>query len=363
MTHWIKTYFLLLLGSISLVSAHPCLAAEQSIKPLHIKIGEQAKASSFKIHNSNLVNNNRAPSGIKQSQCIETTPEKQNQYKKLADSIKLYMNVNNRNPMIVDAIYNASAQASIDFELMLVKAMIESNLGQNVMAENSSARGLYQFIDSTWLVLLHRHADRIGQIEISKSLYTDKNKRVLMIRGGSQFTKDALLNLRHDLHIASLIKAYQTKEEAKILANLNPDKRLSATDHYIVHMLGLTQARKFFDLMRHMPHAVLTEHGFETAARVNPHFFYDQSVALTAAGAYKRFHSKITKQYVRLRELAGQYGSIADVSSDCALPSVQTSAAHQVVADEAKKQKKESAALSAIAALKGNTYKVEMVKD
>src|SRR4051812_17637938 len=52
---------------------------------------------------------------------------------------------------VVTAIRDASARSGMPFNVMLASAQMESGLNPNAQASTSSATGLFQFIDQTWL--------------------------------------------------------------------------------------------------------------------------------------------------------------------------------------------------------------------
>ena len=54
-------------------------------------------------------------------------------------------------PQITGAIRQAAQSTGISFEYLLTTAKIESNFNPSAQASTSSAKGLYQFIDQTWL--------------------------------------------------------------------------------------------------------------------------------------------------------------------------------------------------------------------
>ena len=54
-------------------------------------------------------------------------------------------------PQITGAIQQAAKSSGISFEYLLTTAQIESNLNPAAQASTSSAKGLYQFIEQTWL--------------------------------------------------------------------------------------------------------------------------------------------------------------------------------------------------------------------
>ena len=86
-------------------------------------------------------------------------------------------------PQITGAIRQAAQSTGISFDYLLTTAKIESNLNPAAQASTSSAKGLYQFIDQTWLgtmkqdgaaLGLGRYADAIarapdGHYEVSES--------------------------------------------------------------------------------------------------------------------------------------------------------------------------------------------------
>src|SRR3546814_1953954 len=66
----------------------------------------------------------------------------------------------------VDRVRSAIAQASrrtgMDFGYLYKQARIESGLRPDAKARTSSATGLYQFIDQSWLAALKRHGAKHG---------------------------------------------------------------------------------------------------------------------------------------------------------------------------------------------------------
>ncbi len=60
----------------------------------------------------------------------------------------------NANSRITSAIRQAALSTGISFEYLLTAAQIESNLNPSAQASTSSAKGLYQFIEQTWLATM-----------------------------------------------------------------------------------------------------------------------------------------------------------------------------------------------------------------
>jgi soluble lytic murein transglycosylase-like protein len=63
---------------------------------------------------------------------------------------------------IAGAIKQAASNTGASFEYLLATAKMESNFNPKAAASTSSARGLYQFIDQTWLGTVKEGGSRLG---------------------------------------------------------------------------------------------------------------------------------------------------------------------------------------------------------
>ena len=63
---------------------------------------------------------------------------------------------------VVSAIRDASARSGMNFDLMLASARLESGLDPSAQATTSSATGLFQFIDQTWLDAVRQYGPQHG---------------------------------------------------------------------------------------------------------------------------------------------------------------------------------------------------------
>jgi len=66
------------------------------------------------------------------------------------------------NPNVTGAIRQAARMTGADFQYLLATAQVESNLNPNAQAASSSARGLFQFVDQTWLATLKEQGPALG---------------------------------------------------------------------------------------------------------------------------------------------------------------------------------------------------------
>src|SRR5262249_20424979 len=61
-----------------------------------------------------------------------------------------------------DAIRGAATATGSSFEYLLATAQAESGLNPQAASSTSSARGLYQFVDQTWLATMKRAGPALG---------------------------------------------------------------------------------------------------------------------------------------------------------------------------------------------------------
>lgn len=153
---------------------------------------------------------------------------------------------------VVDAIRTAAARTGVDFGFLLAQAGVESGLDPTARARTSSASGLYQFIDSTWLATLARHGAKHGLDALSGS------------RAGA-------LALRDDPLAAALMAAEHAADNGRALAGAL-GRAATGPELYLAHFLGVGGATRFLDALANTPDhpAALL---LPAAARANPSIF------------------------------------------------------------------------------------------
>src|ERR1700727_2207264 len=82
------------------------------------------------------------------------------------------MQVSNLNDSatVVAALKNAAQATGSDFHYLLGTAMRESSLKPTAQSATSSAAGLFQFVDQTWLGLIKSHGAKYGLGEMANSI-------------------------------------------------------------------------------------------------------------------------------------------------------------------------------------------------
>src|SRR6476620_9091185 len=83
-------------------------------------------------------------------------------------------------PQITGAIRQAAQSTGISFEYLLTTAKIESNLNPSAQASTSSAKGLYQFIDQTWLGTMKQDGAALGLGRYANAIERQRDGRYVV---------------------------------------------------------------------------------------------------------------------------------------------------------------------------------------
>src|SRR3954470_15264776 len=78
---------------------------------------------------------------------------------------------------VVAALKSAAAATGSDFHYLLGTAMRESSLRPTAQSSSSSAAGLFQFIDQTWLGLVKEHGAQHGLGNYAAAISKDADGR------------------------------------------------------------------------------------------------------------------------------------------------------------------------------------------
>lgn len=170
------------------------------------------------------------------------------------------------------AIASAARKTGIDFGYLIAQAQVESAMNPSAKARTSSATGLYQFIESTWLETMQRHGDRFGLGNVSAHIRTSGN--------GSAYVPDpairqAILELRNNPQIASLMAAGLAEDNR---AHLTPilGRQPDHSELYLAHFLGAGGAGRFLSALQDNPQANASAL-FRRPAAANQTVFYESN--------------------------------------------------------------------------------------
>jgi hypothetical protein len=190
-------------------------------------------------------------------------------------------------PDVAQAIHKASARTGVDFNYLVAQAGQESSFKPDAKASTSSAKGLYQFIEKTWLHMVRDKGAEHGLGEFADKIDNGFDGP----RVADPASRRKILELRNDPAIASLMAAeYAKSNQTQIETALG--RAAGPTDLYMAHFLGAAGATKFLNAVQKTPDKTGAELLPEAAA-ANRGAFYDKSgKALSVKAIYANYATK-----------------------------------------------------------------------
>lgn len=169
---------------------------------------------------------------------------------------------------VVTALRNAAAATGSDFHYLLGTAMRESSLKPNAQSHSSSAAGLFQFVDQTWLGLIKEHGSQYGLGNYASAITRDAEGRY----HAAPADKLAILDLRKDPDVSALMAGEYTKS-AQGMMRASLGREVCGGELYAAHFLGPDAACKLIRLVGANPSASAAAQ-FPQAASANKSVFY-----------------------------------------------------------------------------------------
>ncbi len=173
---------------------------------------------------------------------------------------------------VTGAIRQASAATGTSFNYLLATAQVESGLNPQAGATTSSARGLFQFIEQTWLGTIKQSGAELGYGHYADAISKTSS-------GHYQVTDPAMraeiLKLRNDPTANAVMAGAFTKANADYLAT-KLNRQPSEGELYIAHFLGAGGAARLISLAAANPNAKASDY-FPNAANANSSIFYDRA--------------------------------------------------------------------------------------
>ena len=179
------------------------------------------------------------------------------------------------------AIQGASEATGVDFDFLMRTAKRESGYNPAAKASSSSAAGLFQFVEQTWLGALKRHGAKHGYGDYADLIQGSGDGR-LSVAGGN--ARKAIMALRLDPRAASLMAGELASDNAAYLRG-RVGREPTSGELYIAHFLGARGSADLIETAQLRP-AVPAASLFPEAASANPAIFYRDGRAASAGEVY-----------------------------------------------------------------------------
>jgi hypothetical protein len=182
---------------------------------------------------------------------------------------------------------SAGTKSGVDFDYLLQTAIRESSLNPKAKASTSTATGLFQFLEGTWLQVMKDEGPRLG--------YQNYADAITETKDGDFVIKDPelraeVLKLREDPQIAADLAAAFTRNNGAYLQD-KFGRMPSPGELYIAHFLGPKGAEKMFTAGLANPDQIAANI-FPRQAKANRSIFYADGQPRTIRQVYKALVQK-----------------------------------------------------------------------
>jgi Transglycosylase SLT domain len=191
---------------------------------------------------------------------------------------------------IATSIKQAASTTGASFEYLLATAKMESNFNPKAAATTSSARGLYQFIDQTWLGTVKEAGSQLGYGKYADAI-SKSSSGTYYINDPSMRT--SIMKLRDDPDAASSMAAVLTQSNSfKLTGKIG--RRPTDNELYMAHFMGVGGAAKLISNAEDNPNASAARL-FPNAAVANRSIFYERGTG--RARSVSEVYSVLTTRY------------------------------------------------------------------
>lgn len=227
---------------------------------------------------------------------------------------------------LVHSILKAAHVTGVDPVYMMTLADVESSLSPEAKAPTSSAEGLFQFIDRTWLETVHVHAAAYGFEAAANAIKLVDGDPVVI----DEKDRDWIMSLRCDPYFSALMAGELIKDVESAL-RAQGERELAEAELYLAHFLGAKSAVRFLEALDQDPDTKAASL-FPKAAKANASLFMDgkgrKRRAVSVAEFYNRIDTKIVRRLDRFDDIGPL---IAEATREPVRMSVHTVEANALV--------------------------------
>ncbi len=189
---------------------------------------------------------------------------------------------------VAGAIQRAAQATGASFEYLLATAKVESNFNPNLKAKSSTATGLFQFIEQTWLGMMKSAGRALGFGNYADAISRNSSGRYQV---SDPALRDEILQLRRDPATNAAMAGAFTQRNAAAL-NQRIGRKPTDGELYMAHFFGTGGAGQLIKAANERPQASAATL-FPAAARANQSIFYDrQGNARSVTGVYSELNRR-----------------------------------------------------------------------
>jgi hypothetical protein len=230
---------------------------------------------------------------------------------------------------VAGAIKQASGTTGTSFSYLLATAKMESDFNPTASATTSSAKGLFQFIEQTWLGTVKEAGSQFGYGQYADAITKSPSGTYSV---SDPTAKAQILKLRDDPVAASAMAGVLTQSNSFGLTG-QIGRRPTDSELYMAHFMGVGGAAKLINAAESNPSASGAAM-FPNAAEANRSIFYDRS---GAARSVSQVYSDLSQRYDRAvnakstQTAMAAFGSAPVMLASAVAPSTSTAASTSTV--------------------------------
>ncbi len=222
---------------------------------------------------------------------------------------------------LVQTIVKAAQAVQTDPVLLMAVADKESSFITAVQAKTSSATGLYQFIERTWLGVVRDFGAKYGLEKDAALIVADANDRPAV---QDPAERARILELRRDPYLSALMAGEMLKRDAARIA-LRIGRELTLGEVYLAHFLGPDDAEAFLSRVVNTPGAAAAAL-LPGPARANRTIFFasaaqrgrraKKAVSLSVAQVHEKFEAMMSTRGARYQNVRAVSGVMTFADAD-----------------------------------------------
>jgi hypothetical protein len=183
--------------------------------------------------------------------------------------------------VVEGAIQRAAKATGVDFGFLMKTAGRESGMNPQARSGASSAAGLFQFVEQTWLSTLKQHGSKYGYARYAELISKGSDGRYHV--DGAEARK-AVMDLRLDPHASSLMAGELAADHAAYLKG-RTGRSPTSGELYAAHFLGPQGSARLIEAVENSPGAAAASL-FPEAAKANKSIFYRDGRPASVAQVY-----------------------------------------------------------------------------
>lgn len=226
---------------------------------------------------------------------------------------------------LVQTIVKAAQAVQTDPVLLMAVADKESSFITAVQAKTSSATGLYQFIERTWLGVIRDFGGKHGLAQEAALVTNDANDKPVITDPAE---RARVLDMRRDPYLSALMAGEMLKRDAAVISQ-RIGRELTLGEIYLAHFLGPDDAGDFLDKVVNKPAAAAAAL-LPGPARANRSIFFAANryvgrgrhrkpMSLSVAEVHEKFEAMMQTRGSRYQNVRAVSGIMAYADADSAV--------------------------------------------